>query len=436
MTILAHIITEDSVVLIKDGKTESIPSSHPSYNEITEAVDAGDYVTAERLMDVSADVQQFVGDSITISNGIVYYGGQAVNGTIVDRILTIKSRGGKAEHLIAFLENLMANPSKSAVDELYDFLESSKLPITPDGHFLAYKKVKDDYTSFYDDTTTNYVGDLLSMPRNQVDDNRSNTCSDGYHFCSQGYLPCYWGGRGRVLIVKINPTDVVSIPNDYNFEKGRACRYQIVGEVDQSEVENIDNPNHFDENQNGIDERYGFEEDPFNAIRPQHDSLEFLTINEAADRFDVDRSDIIQALDDDLLIRFEAGGKTFVPITYNLQDIISNIGFDLDDLFDSSEYDTELNMISGLVDDVKDQLAEQDDAQEELKNIANDLGERTLRDLTDLYTEVSGHAQSLWKRKKDELIRKIIETAQSDKVQDTIRKIEDGIDSIRNRKNK
>jgi hypothetical protein len=38
-------------------------------------------------------------------------------------------------------------------------------------------------------------------------------------------------GGDRTVIVKINPADVVSIPSDYNDAKGRACRYEVVGEV-------------------------------------------------------------------------------------------------------------------------------------------------------------------------------------------------------------
>jgi hypothetical protein len=33
------------------------------------------------------------------------------------------------------------------------------------------------------------------------------------------------------VILKINPRDVVSIPSDYNNSKGRACRYEIAGEL-------------------------------------------------------------------------------------------------------------------------------------------------------------------------------------------------------------
>ena len=55
------------------------------------------------------------------------------------------------------------------------------------------------------------------------------TCSYGLHFCSEGYLRHF--GGDRVVILKINPRDVVSIPTDYNNTKGRCCRYEVIGEV-------------------------------------------------------------------------------------------------------------------------------------------------------------------------------------------------------------
>jgi hypothetical protein len=130
------------------------------------------------------------------------------------------------------MENLMTNPSKRAVDELYGFLEKNSLPITPDGHFLAYKKVRNDYLDIHSGTMDNSVGKIVEMERNEVDDNKDRTCSSGLHFCSQDYLPHFGNGSdNRVVILKINPRDVVSIPSDYNNAKGRACRYEVVGEI-------------------------------------------------------------------------------------------------------------------------------------------------------------------------------------------------------------
>ena len=142
--------------------------------------------------------------------------------------------GFDVNHLINFLSNLMENPSNRAVRELYDFLEYGKMPITTDGHFLAYKRVRADYKSVHDGQTDNSIGTILEMPRNQVNDNSHETCSYGLHFCSHEYLKHFSGDR--VVILKVNPRDVVSIPADYNSTKGRACRYEVVGELSPEDV--------------------------------------------------------------------------------------------------------------------------------------------------------------------------------------------------------
>ena len=46
----------------------------------------------------------------------------------------------------------------------------------------------------------------------------------------------HFGGE-RIVIVKINPRDVVSIPTDYNDSKGRACRYEVVDEIDKEKAD-------------------------------------------------------------------------------------------------------------------------------------------------------------------------------------------------------
>ena len=131
--------------------------------------------------------------------------------------------------MVKFMENLMTNPSKRAVDELYGFLEKGNLPLTEDGCFIAYKKVRDDYKDVYSGTFDNSVGQVVTMERNEVDEDKNRTCSVGLHFCSKEYLN-HFGGQ-RVMLLKINPRDVVSIPADYNDSKGRCCRYEVIGEV-------------------------------------------------------------------------------------------------------------------------------------------------------------------------------------------------------------
>jgi hypothetical protein len=187
-----------------------------------------------------------------------------MHNALTKRMVAMIQEDFPVEPLIAFMENLMDNPSKRAVNELYGFLEKNTLPITSDGCFLAYKKVRQDYFDVHSGTVLNkpaaYMTDedtaaleeavgknnevtvavedgvtVVSMERNLVDDDQNRTCSTGLHFCSQDYLNSF--GGERIVILKINPRDVVSIPNDYNDSKGRCARYEIVDEIDKDKAD-------------------------------------------------------------------------------------------------------------------------------------------------------------------------------------------------------
>jgi hypothetical protein len=240
MAITASIVGPTFITVMMDGVTHTINGDHANYAGIREALKAKDHVLVEQLINVKNTLIKFVQGAVRVDGDQVFYGDMEVKGSVVNRILQMVREGFDAQPMLNFLANLMRNPSKRAVDELYGFLEATKLPITEDGHFLAYKKVNSDYRDFYTGKMDNSVGKVLEMPRNQVDDNKDQTCSYGLHFCSLSYLPHYHGGSGRVVIVKIDPADVVSIPSDYNNAKGRAARYEIVGEYEGDDRESRD----------------------------------------------------------------------------------------------------------------------------------------------------------------------------------------------------
>ena len=230
MNSLASIIGSNFIVVMLSGVTHTINADHAHYSKIREALKVKNHTEVERLINIKQSVINFSQGNVTVRDGEVFYGDMPVRGSVVRRILDMIRENFDAQPMLRFLNNLMQNPSKRAVDELYGFLEASALPITEDGCFLAYKKVRDDYRDFYTGNMDNSVGAVLEMPRNQVDEDKDRTCSYGLHFCSLSYLPHYHGGQGRVMIVKINPADVVSIPSDYNNAKGRAARYEVIGE--------------------------------------------------------------------------------------------------------------------------------------------------------------------------------------------------------------
>lgn len=130
------------------------------------------------------------------------------------------------ERIKPFLNNMFENPFIDAVTEIYDYCKAMDFEITDDGCFLAYKNVRKDLGSIHDNGKTKHkIGEYTE--EKLYDTNRNNHCSNGLHFCSKGYLVSYPGEV--TIIVKVNPKDVVSIPTDYNFMKGRCRKYMTVG---------------------------------------------------------------------------------------------------------------------------------------------------------------------------------------------------------------
>ena len=82
-------------------------------------------------------------------------------------------------------------------------------------------------------TIRNNIGDVVTMPRNAVEDDPKVACHVGLHVGSFSYA----NGFGRhLLTVKVDPADVVSVPEDHGNQKMRVCAYTVV-EVNEGRAE-------------------------------------------------------------------------------------------------------------------------------------------------------------------------------------------------------
>lgn len=223
------IIQGNNIVVVIGNNSHTVSKTHISYQKVLDAIKAGDWDTVKDVIEPKKVVLNYGQGNVSVQGETLYWKGEELHSTLAVRMIQMLQDGFPIEPMVNFMENLMANPSKRAVTELYGFLEKNKLPITPDGYFLAYKKVRDDYLDVHSGTMDNSVGKTVEMERNKVDDDKNNTCSTGLHFCGLSYLSSF--GGERTVIVKINPADVVSIPTDYNEAKGRACKYEVIGEL-------------------------------------------------------------------------------------------------------------------------------------------------------------------------------------------------------------
>jgi hypothetical protein len=235
-TLNALIKTDESITAVLDGVPKTMSCNHPSFTEAITCLATGDYETLDTLFDVSESItRKFNADNVggvEITDGVIYYNGEPVHNYVVDRIFDFMDEGLPFQPLARFLEKLMANPSRRAVEELYLFLEHKHLPICEDGDFLAYKSVRKDYMDHHSGKFFNGVGEVLDMPRNAVCDDADIGCSYGFHAGSYEYASTFGGGDSRLVIVKINPSDVVSVPKDCDCQKLRTARYEVVKDFD------------------------------------------------------------------------------------------------------------------------------------------------------------------------------------------------------------
>jgi len=225
------IITEDGITLFdKNMAPVHVSKIHPRYLEIYDLAIDDCIDAALSLVDMKAAIEAVLCDTeLEIRNDTIYYQDNCLEGHLGKKLMMFLEKDIDITPLYEFTKNLYMNPSYRAVTELFGFLESSGLPITADGHFMAYKKVTNEYKDIFTRTFDNNIGAKLSMPRYKVNEDKDKTCSAGLHFAAHQYADSF--GTGPLMAIKINPADVVAIPTDYNNQKGRCCAYEVVAEV-------------------------------------------------------------------------------------------------------------------------------------------------------------------------------------------------------------
>lgn len=230
-----YIVQGKQITVVIDNKPHTVGANHITYERVKQAIRDQDWETVRDIIDPREAIVNFGSGNINIQDNVFYWKGNEMHNSIATRIIEMLKEGFSVDPMVKFMHNVMKNPSKRSVDLLYNFLDKCDLPITPDGHFLAYKKVRANYLDCHSGTIDNSVGQVVTMERNLVDDDPNSTCSAGLHFCSIGYLGSF--GGERIMILKINPADVVSIPSDHNDAKGRCARYEVVGELDVAPID-------------------------------------------------------------------------------------------------------------------------------------------------------------------------------------------------------
>jgi hypothetical protein len=238
MVVSARIVNPDPlsgfITVVLDGERHSINAGNGMFSKALEAYKVNDWDAFIGCVNPTIRLKSLYAsyEGIEVKDGNLYVFDEPVHSTLANRVLSFLEAGLDCVHLFKFILKLNLNPSKRAVDELYTFLEHRALPITDNGNFLAYKAVREDYTDKYTGKFLNTIDAVLEMPRNKVDDDKNVGCSYGFHAGTVEYAKDFMGREGHLMIVEINPADVVSIPTDCQFQKLRTSKYKVVGEYE------------------------------------------------------------------------------------------------------------------------------------------------------------------------------------------------------------
>ena len=200
---IPYILTDNSLTVVIEGKAHTMANTHPAFLQAQEALKAEDYEKLQNLFDVSKAVGEFFDKdaNIEVKDGAVYYDGEIIHNLVVDKILDFMRQNLPYQPLVKFLGKLLENPSHRAVDELYTFLEHKNMPLTPEGNFLA---------------------------------------SSCFHAGTYEYAKGYASNGGHLLVVEINPADVVSVPYDCECQKLRTNEYKVVAVYETIEAPPLD----------------------------------------------------------------------------------------------------------------------------------------------------------------------------------------------------
>jgi hypothetical protein len=254
--------TDGFLTVVVDGKQHTILASNPLFASAVSAFQIKDLDALMLALDPSRKFLNLYAkyEQIEVKDGSVFVDGETISSVVADRIINFLADGIDCLPIFKFITRLQLNPSKRAVDELYTFLEHKNLPYTESGTFLAYKAVRHDFTDKHTGKFFNGVGEVLSMPRNKVDDDKNVGCSYGFHAGTLKYASEFACGSDKMVLVEIDPADVVSIPTDCEFQKLRTCRYKVVAEYERPLDEHVYESRFSTENDDDVDEEWNDDE--------------------------------------------------------------------------------------------------------------------------------------------------------------------------------
>jgi hypothetical protein len=237
---IPHVFSNNSISCVVDGKPYVINSSDSRFQKIKAAVISGKINLLRDLVNQIAKLERITAGQISVEDGIVKYRGKRIHNEVCRRILQNLNEGLPIMPLLRFLNKLMLNKFPSAIEEAYAFIERHQVPITEDGDLIFWKGVNDDNTDCFTGKVHNLPGKTIKMDLSKIHDGNRQDCASGAFHCSSYNFAKNYAGGGKVVMIKVNPAAIVSVPINEGCNKLRAYRYKVLGECnDEGKTKNF-----------------------------------------------------------------------------------------------------------------------------------------------------------------------------------------------------
>lgn len=256
-------VDSSSIIAIEGDDSVVVGAADPAYAAVR------DYLTVKRGQDfahirhlvdtvrvtvkaIAAEALSVV-DGETTEDGTTYRvtHGDPVAETVLSTALRLARENADLAPLGAFLSRLERNPSEASRSQLFGWLRASGFTLTTDGLIVGYKSVREDgfsscagnepVTVTHQDGTVETVtgrvpypvGATVTMPRELVATERSHACSVGLHVGTYGYADTF---SEQMLVVLVDPADVVSVPSDCGAQKMRVSKLFVAALHDGEQI--------------------------------------------------------------------------------------------------------------------------------------------------------------------------------------------------------
>ena len=248
----------EEIVVVVSGKHRSVLSTDPKYKALKNAIktNASEAEVEEILFDnkvvvpVEPEIVMLhgivnfdngVASELVFNNGKLFLRTTEIDESLSNELTSLCVSDMPKDGMINFIYRLydsVRSPGGKRVNarvrkELLAFIKRNSIVVDSAGDIISYKAVRPDYFDKHTGKTfKNAPGTRVWMDFGDVDDNANIGCSKGLHCGSLDYVASFGHGNDRIVIVRVDPADVVSVPLDCDCQKLRCCAYTVIGDYE------------------------------------------------------------------------------------------------------------------------------------------------------------------------------------------------------------